>query len=176
MEEPQPGTIDDAIGGDEDAFAALVRPLELPVWRFLVRMLGDAALAEDVAQETFIRVYRKLGTFRRGSRFSTWVFQIARNAAIDAIRHRDRRHRLADRAAERTPTRVEPSEWEVELEAAVFELPPRLREPFVLIDVAGLTYREAGEVLGIPEGTVKSRVFHARQRLTAWIRAGDDAL
>ncbi len=172
MEEPDPQVIRSASAGDRRAFEAIVRAYQPHVWRFLRHQLGDGALAEDVAQETFLRLYQRLPTFAFRSRFSTWVFQVARNAGIDALRGRMRRQRLAE-AASRPPTPTGP-EVGVELRAALASLTPKLRESILLVEVLGLTYRECGAVLGVPEGTVKSRVFDARQRLIAWRAEGEE--
>ena len=166
MEEPDPAAIRAAARGDTLAFEALVRAYQVPVWRFLRHLLGDESAAEDVTQETFIRLYQRLGTFQFRSRFSTWVFQVARNAGIDALRSRQRRERLAAAA---TPERPVPSpDQRVELDAAIAALSPKLREAILVVEVLGFGYRDAGAVLGVPEGTVKSRVFHAREALVAW--------
>ena len=136
------------------------------MWRFLRHLLRDPTLAEDVTQETFVRVYRRLTTFHFESKFSTWVFQVARNAGIDALRSRDRRTRLHLSAPEPAPT--EDPVTTAEVNAALDSLSPILREAVVMIEVLGLTYREAGEVLGAPEGTVKRRVHDARLDLARW--------
>jgi RNA polymerase sigma-70 factor (ECF subfamily) len=168
--EPEPALIERAIGGDHQAFAALVEPLRMPVWRFLCRYLSDQALAEDVTQDTFLRVYTRMGSFRGGSRFSTWVFQIARNAAIDADRSRRRRAKLAQAVTVGALNVSAAPDLEVEIDHALSSLSPKLRQVFVLVEVVGLSYRETSEVLGVAEGTVKSRMFLARERLTEWIR------
>src|SRR5262249_6791050 len=80
VEEPEPATLRRAAAGDRAAFELLVRTYQVHVWRYLRHLLGDAQLAEDVTQETFLRVYLRLGTFKATSRFSTWVFQVAHNA------------------------------------------------------------------------------------------------
>jgi RNA polymerase sigma-70 factor (ECF subfamily) len=165
VEEPQPRTIRAAAAGDERAFEELVIAYQAPVWRFLRRLLGDAALAEDVAQEVFLRAYQRLDTFTFRCRFSTWLFQVAHNAAIDAIRAQNRRDRLARSA----PAPAPPSDphARAEIGDALARLSPKLRAALVVVEVLGLSYREAGEVLGVPEGTVKSRVFQARERMAA---------
>ena len=163
MEEPDPRTVRAAAKGDLAAFEALVRAYQAHVWRFLRHLLGDAALAEDCTQETFLRVHRRLATFRFRSKFSTWVFTIARNAGIDALRSRERRARLLEQLP---PPRLAGDPVErVEVAAAVASLPEKLREAFVLVEVLGLSYQEAADMLGAPEGTVKSRVFSAMKRL-----------
>jgi RNA polymerase sigma-70 factor (ECF subfamily) len=100
--EPDSEVIRAAAGGDAAAFEELVHAYQAQVWRFLCHLLGDPTQAEDVTQETFIRIYRKLGTFRFRSKFSTWVFQVARNAGIDAIRARGRRERLLKAVEQRS--------------------------------------------------------------------------
>jgi RNA polymerase sigma-70 factor, ECF subfamily len=170
VEEPAPAEVRAAMEGDLAAFERLVRCYQAHVWRFLRHLLGDAALAEDVTQETFLRLYQRLPTFAGRSRFSTWVFRIARNAGIDALRAAGRHDRLL--AALPPPPPGPPPDARVEAMAAVASLSPKLREALLLVEVFGFTYREAAEVLRVPDGTVKSRVFQARLRLTAWRDAG----
>jgi RNA polymerase sigma-70 factor (ECF subfamily) len=173
--ETDPALIRAAKAGDLAAFEQLVRDHQQPVWRFLRRMLGDDALAEDVAQETFIRLFRRLESYTFESKFSTWLFQIARNAGIDELRRRERQTRVATTAPPQLSP-VAPPDVHAELEAAIASLPDDLREALLLVEVLGLRYREAGAALGIPEGTVKSRVFQARQKLHGWANANEPAL
>lgn len=172
MHEPDPALVRRACDGDAEAFDEIVRTLRAPVVRYVDHLVRDRALAEDVAQETFVRCYRNLERYEFQGRFTTWLVQIARNAGIDAIRARDRYARAWQRAAAPAP----PSDPTVraEIRAALASLPTRLREPLLLVEVAGLTYSEAAEVLRIPAGTVKSRVFHARRQLARWLQAEDD--
>jgi RNA polymerase sigma-70 factor (ECF subfamily) len=170
VEEPEPAELRAAMDGDLAAFERLVRRYQAHVWRFLRHLLGDAALAEDVTQETFLRLYQRLPTFAGRSRFSTWVFRVARNAGVDALRAARRHDRLV--AALPPPRPGPPPETRVEAMAAVASLSPKLREALLLVEVFGFTYREAAEVLRVPDGTVKSRVFQARLRLAAWRDAG----
>ena len=104
VEELDPALIRAAAAGDLAAFERVVRAYQQHVWRFLRRLLGDPAAAEDVAQETFLRVYRGLPRFAHQAKFSTWVFQIARNAGIDELRKRQRQARLTDILGRRAPT------------------------------------------------------------------------
>jgi RNA polymerase sigma-70 factor (ECF subfamily) len=166
VEEPDPAVVRAAAAGDLAAFELLVRRYQAHVWRFLRHLLGDAALAEDVTQETFLRLYQRLPTFAGRSKFSTWVFRVARNAGIDALRAVRRQDRLLE--ALPAPAPGPAPEARVEAMAAVASLSPKLREALLLVEVFGFAYREAAEVLAVPEGTVKSRVFQARLRLTAW--------
>jgi RNA polymerase sigma-70 factor, ECF subfamily len=174
VDELEPAVIRAAAAGDVPAFEQLVRAYQQHVWRFLRRLLGDDALAEDVAQETFLRVHRRLPSFAFRSKFSTWVFQIARNAGIDELRRRDRHARLV-RSTPPVADCAGPADARAELDAALASLPVELREALVLVEVLGLRYREVGTMLGIPTGTAKSRVFNARLRLHRWAGAGDEA-
>ncbi|HET6834990.1 MAG TPA: sigma-70 family RNA polymerase sigma factor [Acidimicrobiales bacterium] len=173
MEEPEPALIRAAAAGDLTAFEQLVRAYQQHVWRFLSRLLADAAAAEDVTQETFLRVFRRLPTFTFEAKFSTWVFQIARNAGIDELRSRERRNRLASVAP--PGMSVAPPEARAEIEAALASLPVDLREAVVLVEVLGLRYHEVARVIGVPEGTVKSRMFSARSRLHRWSTADEES-
>jgi RNA polymerase sigma factor (sigma-70 family) len=173
VHEPDPALIRAAAAGDLAAFEQIVRDHQQHVWRFLRRLLGDDAQAEDVAQETFLRVYRRLPTFAFHARFSTWIFQVARNAGIDELRARQRRERLVDTVPPPPMATSGPGEARVEIEAALASLPVDLREALVLVEVLGLRYAEVAAVLDVPVGTVKSRVFAARMRLAQWARAGE---
>lgn len=170
MDEPDPRVIRAAASGDEAAFTALMRATQPHVWRFLRHLLGDEELAADVTQETFIRVHHALGRFRHQSRFSTWLFKIARNAAVDEQRRGARRQRLHDAIARPRP--AADASLGTEVRAALASLSPRLREAFVLVEVFGQPYQDAAEVLGVPTGTVKSRVFRARLELVSWFDEG----
>lgn len=170
LEEPDPRTIRAAADGDVAAFDALVRAHQAPVFRFVRHLVGDDAVADDVTQETFIRVFQRLRTFAFKARFSTWLLQIARNAAIDELRGRERRTRLA--AVAPPPSPPPSPDARAELRAALASLSPTVLEALVLVEVFGLTYAETAEVLGVPVGTAKSRVFHARNRLHEWNAAG----
>lgn len=169
MDEPDPRVIRAAAGGDEAAFTAIVREAQPHVWRFLRHLLGDEERAADVCQDTFIRVHGALGGFRHQSLFSTWVLRIARNAAVDEQRRGNRRQRLVDAVDPAAPTAD--GSLATELRAAMGSLSPRLREAFVLVEVFGRPYHDVAEVLGVPVGTVKSRVFRARLELVDWFDA-----
>jgi RNA polymerase sigma-70 factor (ECF subfamily) len=175
VHETDPALIRAAAAGDLDAVEQIIRSHQLEVWRFLRRLLGDGAAAEDAAQETFLRVYQRLPTFRFQSRLSTWVFQIARNAAIDEIRARERHDRALRSVPPRPVATAGPGAARTEIDAALASLPVHLREALLLIEVLGLRYAEAAAILAVPEGTVKSRVFAARGRLAAWAHAAEDA-
>ena len=172
VQEADPQAVRAAAGGDVDAFESLVRAYQAPVWRFLRDLVGDADLAQDLTQETFVRAFRQLRSFRFRSKFSTWLFRIARNVGIDALRSRARQENLLLRITPAPPAAG--PELGNELSAAVQSLTPKLREALLLVEVVGLTCSEAGDVLGIPEGTVKSRLFRSREHLVRWLHAGEE--
>ncbi len=171
MEEPSPRVIRAAAAGDTKAFELLVRAYQDPIYRFLCRFLGDRDEAYDVAQETFIRLHKKIHSYAFQSKFSTWLFTIARNAAVDLHRKQQRRERLFRASPAAAPIGTPGAS--LEIERAIESLSPKLRECILLIEVLGLTYREAAEVLNIPEGTAKSRVFAAREQLVRWMNADE---
>jgi RNA polymerase sigma-70 factor (ECF subfamily) len=144
------------------------------VYRLALRLVRDRPTAEDVTQEAFIHAYRSLGRFRGRSKFSTWLFRITRNCAVDAIRRRERQRRR-DRAAAPEPEAAADPSLRASIDQAIEGLPGDLREAFVLIEVVGLSYREAGVVLGVLSGTLKSRMHRARRLLVTELEeAGAD--
>lgn len=170
-------------GGDESAFEELIQRHERRVFGLLVRLLGDRSEAEDVTQETFLNLYRHGHRFRSESRFSTFVYRVAVNAALNRRRSLGRRRSrtagLAELqaaggelpAAPRDPeSSAEGSEIQRRVQAALSELRPALRLPVVLFDLEGLPYAEISRVLNLPEGTVKSRIHRARQALREILR------
>ena len=167
MQEPDAETIRRAQSGDLGAFEALVRECQADAWRLAYHLTQDRAAADDVTQEAFLRVYRSIRTYRGEHQFSSWLLRIVRNCATDAY-HRVRRERLA---TERVADTLEPvsrpgsHEDRLRIQQAVAELPPPLREPFVLIDMLGFSYRETSEILGVKVGTLKSRLHRAHAAL-----------
>lgn len=142
------------------------------MYRLALRLVRDRPTAEDVTQEAFIHAFRSLGRFRGTSKFSTWLFRITRNCAVDAIRRRERERRR-DRAAAPQPEPVRDPSLRTAIDQAVEGLPSDLREPFVLIEVLGLSYREAAVVLGVMAGTLKSRMHRARRLLVTALEEAD---
>ena len=169
MREPEPDVVVRAQAGDLAAFESLVRDYQADVWRFAYHLTRSHALAEDVAQEAFLKAFRAIRTFRGEARFTTWLLRIVRNAAVDAYRRSSRQSALAEQAtvvAERTaPASAGPSEERLRIQAAIRALPEQLREPFVVIEVLGFDYAEASRILGVKVGTVKSRMHRARAAL-----------
>ena len=134
------------------------------MYRLAIQLVRDPPTAEDVTQEAFLHAFRSLRRFRGQAKFSTWLFRITRNCAVDAIRRRERLRKMDREAVPDEEVRPDPS-LRAALERAIEELPPALREPFVLIEVLGLSYAEASTVLSVVSGTLKSRMHRARRQL-----------
>ena len=168
MQEPDPETIRRAQSGDLEAFEALVRACQADAWRLAYHLTRDRATADDVTQEAFLRVYRSIASYRGDHRFTSWFLRIVHNCAMDAY-HRLRKERLAvERLAGETTDRVTrpgATEERMRIEESVAQLPDALREPFVLIDVLGFSYRETSEILGVKVGTLKSRMHRCHAAL-----------
>jgi RNA polymerase sigma-70 factor (ECF subfamily) len=169
--------------GDEGAFEDLMRRHERRVFRLLLRMLGSREEAEDVTQEAFLSLHRHGQRFRREARFSTFVYRVAANAALNRRRTLGRsRNRVTEfkvsqdagfdlPTAPRDPEDAAAgSEAQLRVQEALLDLAPDLRAAVVLYDIEGQSYPEVARVLGIPEGTVKSRVHRARCALRESLR------
>jgi RNA polymerase sigma-70 factor (ECF subfamily) len=155
--------------GDRQAFGELVRRHREGVVNVVYRMCGDANLAEDAAQEAFIRAWQHLPGYRPQSPFRNWVYRIATNVALDMLR-REREtvdiDALSLAASDGGPeATVEGRERGEQVRQAVLALPPASRAVLVLREYEGLSYREIADMLGIPIGTVMSRLSYARNRL-----------
>ena len=152
--------------GDVEAFRRVVESMQGRVWRYLMMLIRDSALAEDLTQETFIKVFQKLNTLSDPASFVSWTMTIARNAAYDSARARKRRPvdfventEMLETSAEHDP------HISMEIHDALDQLDPQLKEALILIGVIGLTYAEAAATMDVPEGTMKSRVFRARAQM-----------
>ena len=168
------------LNGQPEAFELLVRRHGPELFRFLARFTGSGTLAEDVVQEAFLQVHLSAGSFDPGRRFKPWLFTIAANKARDALRSRGRRpevpldaqlgseedagRRFLDLLAEEAAApsgRLEASEEKACVRAVVQEMPDNLREVLVLSYFHRFAYRDIAEILGVPLGTVKSRLHAA---------------
>ncbi len=153
--------------GDRDAFMQLVWVHQAGVRAFAHGLLGDRELAEDIAQEAFLRAWGGLGAFRGDAALGTWLYAIVRRVALDEVRRPAVRTVPVDEAWERADWRVADPVLRGDLERALQALEPAQREAFLLVVVLGLSYQEVGGMAGCPAGTVASRVFRARARLAA---------
>lgn len=158
-----------SLEGVQAAFQELVRRYERAVFNLIVRLVRDPALAEDVAQDAFVKAFRKLATFDPARRFSSWLLRIAHNAALDAVRRRRANPVISgddvDPAAPAPPDPVERASLGKAIDGALGLLRPEWRAAIVLRYDEELSYEEIADVLGIPEGTVKTFVHRARKQL-----------
>ncbi len=179
--------VEQAVAGDADAFRRIVERYQRPVYGLLVRMVRDPALAEDLAQETLVKAYRALGSFDRRRRFSSWLFKIAHNTAIDQLRRvrpvtvplddaGDERAaplaRLARPDSESPEARLRGRDLAGALQEALDALRADYREAVLLRYQQGLSYQEIAEILELPIGTVKTHLHRARAQLAGSLRAG----
>jgi len=158
--------------GDERAFATIVRTYEQPVYNYVLRLVGDRALAEDLTQEVFLRVYQGLPGFSLRSRFTTWLFQVTKNRVLDELRAIERRPRAVVGLDEIAPLEVldQPFERSAAIDAvwrAVGALSVDLKMALLLRDVVGLSYTEIADSLEITLATVKWRIYKAREEVAA---------
>lgn len=164
--------IQQAQTGDARAIGTLYRRHADRVYTIIRRLAGDDALAEDWAQEAWVRVFRALPAFRGEARFTTWLHRIAVNSALHGRRWRERRARHETELPEVIPaaTAVDQPVLRIRLEKAIEQLPDRMRRVLVLHDVEGYTHEEIGGMLGVTPGTSKSQLFKARARMRDLLR------
>ena len=166
--------------GDPHAYEQLIRCYQTQVYSLALRMLGDAEDAADVTQETFIRIFRTIDSFRGDASFSTWVYRVTSNLCLDWLRRRKRQvlssdapvsweHETAPReAADNAPNPEDllaAAELRQEIQSALNELESYHRLALLLRDVQGLSYEEISDILDLPLGTVKSRINRGRKQL-----------
>src|SRR3954447_1264885 len=164
--------------GAESSFEELVRRYQRPIVSYVYRMLNDYEASLDVTQEVFIKVYNSLERYSTDYKFSTWLYRIAHNAAIDHMRRNsmnaqsietengDGTYQLQFESPNPTPEQErERSEWRNEIEAVVKKLPAAYRDLILLRHSRDLSYDEIAEITGLPLGTVKSRLFRAREMM-----------
>lgn len=167
-----------AVAGREASFEELVRRYQRPIASYVYRMVGDYDAALDLTQEVFIKVYNSLSRYRSEFKFSTWIYKIAHNAAIDHLRRHSVREQVLMTRDENGQTEIsieshrltpeqesEREERRSEIESVVQVLPAAYRELIVLRHSHDLSYDEIAEVTGLPLGTVKNRLFRAREAM-----------
>ena len=167
-----------ATTGVEGSFEELVRRYQRPISAYVYRMVGDYEAALDLTQEIFIKVYGSLARYRSEFKFSTWIYKIAHNSAVDHLRRNAGRERSLSSGIEGDQYELpiesgslspeqesERRERRLEIEAVVRSLPNAYRELIVLRHSQDLTYEEIVEVTGLPLGTVKNRLFRAREMM-----------
>ncbi len=170
--------------GREAAYRELIRRYERPVFSLILRMVRDRQLAEDLAQETFIKALNAIGSYRPEFKFSSWIFKIANNAAIDQLRRREVDTLSIDGAPNATSAddieatalqvgdkgetplaELEARELGTHIERAIAQLRPEYRSCIMLRHVEGLAYEEIAQLLDLPLGTVKTYIHRARHEL-----------
>ena len=158
--------------GDAHAFEQLVTAYRNQVFRLALRMCGNEADADEVAQEAFLSAWKGLPNFRGESRFSTWLYQLTTHAAIDLMRREKRQAAAEDideiTAADDGPSpqqQVERTETQREIRSALMQLPEEYRQVLLLRFMQELSYEEIGRALKLPVGTVKSRLNRAKAQL-----------
>jgi RNA polymerase sigma-70 factor, ECF subfamily len=161
--------VDQAQAGDMAAFEELYRRNVGRVYALCMRMAGDASLAEELAQDVFVRAWERLGTFRGESAFSSWLHPLTVNVALSERRARRRRTARVMTTDDLTPfekpTRAPGPEAGMDLEKALATLPPGARSVFVLHDVEGYRHQEIAELTGVAEGTSKAQLHRARRMM-----------
>jgi RNA polymerase sigma-70 factor, ECF subfamily len=151
---------------DPDAFWSLVQPHDRALRALAYRLVGDRDLMDDVLQEAYLKAFRALPSLRGTEALGSWLYRIVYNASMDMLR---RRRRVPQMALDDVPDRPDPAPDPAEvaagrgdLAAALEALPPQMRAAVLLVDAEGLSYEEAGTIIGIPSGTVASRLSRAR--------------
>jgi RNA polymerase sigma-70 factor (ECF subfamily) len=166
--------------GDRDAFAELVELYKDKIYQVAYRLVGNAQEAEDVAQETFLRVYANLGHYDPAYKFSTWVYRIATNLSIDLLRKRKLVYSIDkeapgtdgidwhDRLADQQPNPEEQTitgELQVQVQQAIDSLSPKYRAIMILRYIEDLSLQEISEVVKLPISTIKTRIHRGRESL-----------
>ncbi len=171
--------IERAREGDETAFAAIYEHYSTPIHRYAYRLLGNSEQADDLTQETFIRAYQNLDRLGRDPNLSAWLYRIASNACLDALRRRKRIQWLpildhADQSREFTTDDFAPQVVEAEAVRHVLaDMPPALSMTLVLRSSEGFSCEEIAEIMNVPKGTVFSRLARAREQFARlYARAG----
>jgi RNA polymerase sigma-70 factor, ECF subfamily len=179
LAQPDLGVLRKAQRGDERAFSLILRAYETPVFNYVLRLVGgDRALAEDLTQEVFLRVFQGLPKFSLRSKFTTWLFQVTKNRVLDELRASERRPRALVAIDDIAPLEVmdAPIERLEEIDAlwtAVELLSTDLKMALLLRDVVGLSYTEIADSLEVTLATVKWRIYKAREEVQiALVREG----
>ena len=179
LAQPDLGVLRKAQRGDERAFSLILRAYETPVFNYVLRLVGgDRALAEDLTQEVFLRVFQGLPKFSLRSKFTTWLFQVTKNRVLDELRASERRPRALVALDDIAPLEVldQPVERLEEIDAlwrAVENLSTDLKMALLLRDVVGLSYTEIADALEVTLATVKWRIYKAREEVqVALVREG----
>jgi RNA polymerase sigma-70 factor (ECF subfamily) len=165
-----------AASGDAAAFEALVRSNADAVFGHCLRFFGDRTAAEDATQEVFLKVYRRIGSYDGRSALSTWLYRLTENTCLDLARVAKRTPAPLDPATMPDAAGADPTDARDDadrLRTAIATLPDEERDALSAIGLFEMTYAEAADMLGVPVGTVKSRVFRARQAMVTSLTEDD---
>ena len=169
-----------SLEGDNKAFEMIIRKYQQPLLNYIGRMVGERELALDFTQDVFIKTYSSLHSYQPEYKFSTWLYKIASNAVIDYWRKKKIDAFSIDQPQDTSDSKVqiqvpskeasitkkfELSELREKIEGALEKLPPALRELFVWRHINEFSYEEMGEIKGLPVGTIKNRVFQAKEMI-----------
>ncbi len=184
----EPDLVAQARRGDPAAFERLALLHKDRIYNYVLRMIGNATEAEDLTQEVFLRAFLHIRDFRGAASVSTWLYRIASNICVDALRHRKRQEahtfdldapvatnddKVSRQVRDDGPTpdeAVQRKELHRKIQDAIDSLSDKLREVVVLYDILGVPYEEISQIVGCPLGTVKSRLFNARLQLRDILR------
>jgi RNA polymerase sigma-70 factor (ECF subfamily) len=189
-QEQEDGNVDELLlrraqKGDAEAFEQLMTSLEKMIWRVCWHYTGDREAASDCGQDTMVRIWKSLDSYRGGCAFETWVYRVAANCCMDYLRKkkRDRSESIeplreqgfdpADPKAD-TAGQVEAADEHRRLRECIARLPEEQREALVMTQLEGVPYERAAELLGVSEGTVKSRVNRAKVKLKELLTGGGE--
>ena len=170
LPQPDDGILRKAQRGDDRAFAIIVRSYQTPVFNYVLRMVSDRSLAEDLTQEVFLRVYQGLPRFSSRSKFTTWLFQVTKNRVLDELRATERRPRTVVDVDDMRTFEVVDAPFE-RIEAidavwrAVEHLTVDLKMALLMRDIVGLSYSEIADSLEVTLATVKWRIWKAREEV-----------
>jgi RNA polymerase sigma-70 factor (ECF subfamily) len=170
LTQPDLAVLRKAQRGDERAFSLIVRAYETPVFNYVLRLVGDRSLAEDLTQEVFLRVFQGLPRFSLRCKFTTWLFQVTKNRVLDELRASERRPRNVLALDQIAPLEVldapiERGETVDALWRAIEGLSVDLKMALLLRDVTGLSYTEIADALEVTLATVKWRIYKAREEV-----------
>ncbi|MFH1686455.1 MAG: sigma-70 family RNA polymerase sigma factor [bacterium] len=178
--------IEQALAGKQQAYAALTERHRASVFQIILKIVRDRETAQDLAQETFMKAFASLASYRSEYRFSTWLYKIAANTSIDFLRKKRINALSLDRPVEtrdgsiefevadnsHNPERdLERKQIRFSIEAAIDSLPGKYREVIICRHKEDKSYEEIADLLGVPVGTVKARIFRARELLKKKLRA-----
>ena len=171
-DDPETALIKEVALGDRQSFKLLFVRYEKPLLAYMMKTLGDRQVAEEMVNDVMFEVWKQARLFRGNSRLSTWIFGIAHNKALNQLRRKGRRNVVGLEAVEdiangqKSPQQLaEERDVRERIKSAIEELPPQQREVVELTFYHGFSYEEIARILKCPAGTVKTRMFYARQRL-----------